>query len=403
MASQTASIQSLPSSSEDRGPPFRAFVIALVVITTLATILRFWSRSLNTTRLKCRFWWDDAFVAASAVAVLTELSLALRIIDLGFGKHIWAIPPANSRGLLKLFFGAEILFNFSLLLAKTSALLFFRRVFPHHASPRWFNIGLWICHGLNTAWFVGIILSVLLDCNPISKKFNPTVPGECGKASDIYIGNAVPSIVIDLLILILPVPMIWGIQTSRIRKASITLVFILAYSSVVVSIGRLVTVLRAGKSIDEDFTYEGLPHYYWVLVEVPILIVSITLPAMLPLARHIDRTYYKPLVSNLSGLFTNINSRNNASSGTDADPSHPSTFHDSYPWLNKGEKSDVNENAATELEDMRYSGDSRRQMLEATGSQGFYTVLGAGLRHPGGVSECGNSGPSIREARVPDV
>ncbi|KAI1282228.1 hypothetical protein F5Y07DRAFT_395028 [Xylaria sp. FL0933] len=380
MASQTASTQSLPSSSEDRGPPFRAFVIVLVVITTLATILRFWSRSLNTTRLKCRFWWDDALVAASAVVVLTELSLALRFLEMGFGKHIWAIPPANL-GLLKLFFATEILFNVSLFLAKTSALLFFRRVFPHHASPRWFNIGLWTCHGLNTAWFVGIILGVFLECNPISKKWNPTLPGQCVKDSNLYLSNAVPSIVIDLLILILPVPMIWGIQASRIRKASITLVFILAYSSLVVSIGRLVTVLRTGKSIDEDFTYEGLPHYYWVLVEVPILIVSITLPAMLPLARHIDRAYYQPLVSNLSGLFTNINSRNKASSGTDADPSHPSTFHDTYSWLNKGEKSNINENSPTELENMRYSGDSSRKMLGATGSQGFYTV-GAGLRQP---------------------
>ncbi|KAI0424045.1 hypothetical protein F5Y09DRAFT_163154 [Xylaria sp. FL1042] len=119
MASQTRSTQLLPSSLEDRGPPLRAFAIVLVVITTLATALRFWSRSLNTARLKrSRFWWDDRFAAASAVAALTELSLC------------WILPLRQKSGgtgplfghCLILLFCAEIMFNFSLFLAKTSAL-----------------------------------------------------------------------------------------------------------------------------------------------------------------------------------------------------------------------------------------------------------------------------------------
>ncbi|KAI0971882.1 hypothetical protein F4678DRAFT_432407 [Xylaria arbuscula] len=305
MTPHAASPQLPLGSLEDRGPPFRDFLISLTTISTLATVLRFWSRSLNRPRLKrSRFWWDDWVALTATVGSVAEVSLVLQAVHLGLGKHIWAIPTANL-SYLKLMFAAGILFNVSLFLAKTSALLFLSRVFPRHASPPWFNIALPIIHSLNIAWFVGIALGLVLICNPISKNWNFALPGRCGKLTDLYLGNALPSIAIDLAILILPIPLIWGVQTSRTRKACITLVFIMGYSSVIVAIGRLVTVLHAGKLINEDRTYEGIPHYYWVMAEVPIMIVSISLPAMLPLARHIDECYYRPFTSSFARSFAN--------------------------------------------------------------------------------------------------
>ncbi|KAI1367185.1 hypothetical protein F5Y08DRAFT_336854 [Xylaria arbuscula] len=340
MALRSESAQ-LPSGSiEDSGPAFRAFVIFLITITILSTTLRFWSRSLTTPPLnRSRFWWDDWFAAAAMATSLVELSLVLRVVDLGFGQHIWAIPPSNLSNLLKALFPAEILLYVALVLAKTSALLFFGRVFQRYTNPRWFNIALWISHGLNSAWFLGLVLGLILLCNPVAKNWEPTLPGTCGKTSDLYLGNAISSVIIDVLILLLPVPMIWGVQASSARKVAITAVFILGYSSVIVTIGRLVTAIHAGKSVNGDFTYEGIPHYYWVVAEAPIMIVSISLPAMLPLARHIGQHYFQPLASSLSILLGAKFSTSDQSNDTNDSRSQPTTLNRTYLQLDKDTKS----------------------------------------------------------------
>ncbi|KAJ3571807.1 hypothetical protein NPX13_g5254 [Xylaria arbuscula] len=315
MALRSESAQ-LPSGSiEDSGPAFRAFVIFLITITILSTTLRFWSRSLTTPPLnRSRFWWDDWFAAAAMATSLVELSLVLRVVDLGFGQHIWAIPPSNLSNLLKALFPAEILLYVALVLAKTSALLFFGRVFQRYTNPRWFNVALWISHGLNSAWFLGLVLGLVLLCNPVAKNWEPTLPGTCGKTSNLYLA-------------------------SSARKVAITVVFILGYSSVIVTIGRLVTAIHAGKSVNGDFTYEGIPHYYWVVAEAPIMIVSISLPAMLPLARHIGQHYFQPLASSLSILLGAKFSTSDQSNDTNDSRSQPTTLNRTYLQLDKDTKS----------------------------------------------------------------
>ena len=168
--------------------------------------------------------------SSSQIFVLGQLSLTLRIVDLGGGKHVWLVPANNLRILSKILFATYLVYDTALVLAKASALMFLSRVFPRYANPRWFNIAIWVIHGLNIAWFVGIVLGTFLMCDPVQKTWIPTLPGTCGTPSQLYIGSAVPSVVIDLLILILPVPIIWRLHTSLSKKTGITAVFILGYS-----------------------------------------------------------------------------------------------------------------------------------------------------------------------------
>ena len=49
----------MSSSPEDWGPSLRAYTIVLIVVSTLAVALRFWSRAVVPTAKASRFWWDD--------------------------------------------------------------------------------------------------------------------------------------------------------------------------------------------------------------------------------------------------------------------------------------------------------------------------------------------------------
>ena len=50
----------------NRGPGLQALLIVMIVLPTIAVVLRVWSR---LTLKGQRFWWDDWFAIASLVCV----------------------------------------------------------------------------------------------------------------------------------------------------------------------------------------------------------------------------------------------------------------------------------------------------------------------------------------------
>lgn len=60
--------------------------------------------------------------------------------------------------------------------------------------------------------------------------------------------------VLDLVVLLMPMPIIWKLQMSLGRKSLLEGTFFLGYSVVVISIGRLVTVSMFSRGLERDFT-----------------------------------------------------------------------------------------------------------------------------------------------------
>ncbi|KAI1777430.1 hypothetical protein F4818DRAFT_439786 [Hypoxylon cercidicola] len=294
----------------DRSPGYKAFVIAMIAMTIAATVLRFLSRSISTSSSQytyLRFWWDDWIALAAATKVIT---VALQVIlfrfveDAGFGHHQSTLSDEQVTTFYKLLFIGDYFFDLSLVLSKQSALMFLSRVFPRIARPRWLTIGIWTTSGANIAWLIGTWVGTILFCDPIAKNWYPTLPGRCGTLQNLFIGSVTSSVVIDVAILVLPLPMIWGLQANRARRGAITAVFVLGYCVIIVSLGRLITLVVSAEAIEADITYEGVPFFYWVAAEAPVTILSVCLPAMLPLGRHIVRHYFGPLTEKLSSFLS---------------------------------------------------------------------------------------------------
>lgn len=171
----------------------------------------------------------ETFLIHEQPFILAQFGIEFEMVQLGLGHHIWTISPSNLSILLKLLYAIYFLYDVSLFLTKTSALLFFSRVFPKYGKASWFDYALWTTHGLNVAWFVGIIFGTVFMCNPVAKGWDPFLPGTCGPTSALWIGSAIPSVVIDLIILTLPLPKIWGLNMNKKRKMGLTFVFLLGY------------------------------------------------------------------------------------------------------------------------------------------------------------------------------
>ena len=66
-------------------------------------------------------------------------------------------------------------------------------------------------------------------CRPFALNWDPELKGHCGDRIPAYISIAALDIFGDLLILILPIPMIWNLHSSTLKKISLSCIFALGF------------------------------------------------------------------------------------------------------------------------------------------------------------------------------
>ncbi|KAI1427578.1 hypothetical protein F5Y12DRAFT_783243 [Xylaria sp. FL1777] len=274
----------------NRSGGLQSFIIAIIVIAVTSISLRFWSRSLAWRDPALRdnrlFWWDDWFALG---AVVTTGLVAIH--HAGFGQHLSTLSQEQFKLFFKLLYAGTFFFFTAVSFTKFSVLFFLSRVFPPHVNSRWFNYSLWACYALNTAWIVGILFATVFLCDPVQKNWDPTLTGTCGTDYNLYLGNAIPDAIIDVAILLLPLPKLWVLQISVKRKFGLGIIFVLGYGVVVISIGRFIQIARTGDGINNDITWAAIPVFIWISAEPGISILCACLPALLPLGRKLAERY----------------------------------------------------------------------------------------------------------------
>ena len=109
------------------------------------------------------------------------------------------------------------------MLAKYSILLFYSRIF----KERKFEITLKVIFGIVTVWFIAIEAAVLAQCVPISALWDPTQNGTCINLAAFFQAAGIPNVILNVVILVLPLPMIWSLEIDRKHKIALSGVFLL--------------------------------------------------------------------------------------------------------------------------------------------------------------------------------
>ena len=104
-----------------------------------------------------------------------------------------------------------------------SILCFYLRLFPLGR----FRLGVYATMALVVGLWISIICTLFLQCTPLAYAWDRRIKGgRCidTKASARWI--PLPSIIIDLCILILPLPMVWRLKKSIMQRLGLTLTFV---------------------------------------------------------------------------------------------------------------------------------------------------------------------------------
>ncbi|KAJ8118050.1 hypothetical protein OPT61_g890 [Boeremia exigua] len=236
--------------------------IATIVLASFFLFLRLSARWLHTRRL----WSDDAYAVIAAMLLITVSAIILRMSLKGFGLHYWNVPTENGVGLLKLFYVCQMLYVAVQIFSKVAILALYSRLFPE--SIAWFR---WSVRGMVTFMYVhGLVFFflVVFQCLPIASIWDKTITnGKCLPISAVigFTGAAL-SIAEDIIILVLPLPVVSKLQMSTKKKVGVILLISVGSFASITSIVRLRYVVKYSNSFDS--TWDNVDVIKWSLIEI---------------------------------------------------------------------------------------------------------------------------------------
>ena len=140
----------------------------------------------------------------------------------GAGRHLASLTKADFDYFMKLFVTMQFTYVPSVTLPKLAILALYQRIFTTRFY-RWtsYLIGIFMI----LVWLTSFILA-FTECQPFEYSWNKWIPGHCIDLMILFRYISGLNLASDLAILILPLPIIWGLHTSRAQKIGLTLTFL---------------------------------------------------------------------------------------------------------------------------------------------------------------------------------
>ncbi|OAG24768.1 hypothetical protein CC77DRAFT_1005711 [Alternaria alternata] len=266
---------------EHKGQAVYILSVVSACTTFLVLLLRFWSRSLHASGFR-----SDDWTAAAAWPFVLAISVQTGLLlHHGFGLHITSVPPANMTFSLQVLYAGYLTYTAAMALIRISVGLFYHRLFSV-ACPN-FRYQVHANTLLNVIWLVGLNLAAAFECTPVSAFWDKGIEGaKCMPTLNIQLGSVVPSVVLDLIALIMPLPIIWKLQLSMQRKVMLLGTFVLGYSVIFLSVGRLITVAKIERGLESDLTWYFVDVLIWLHVEMSVASICISLPSCFSMVRR---------------------------------------------------------------------------------------------------------------------
>ncbi|KAF9885402.1 hypothetical protein FE257_012924 [Aspergillus nanangensis] len=204
----------------------------------------------------------------------------------GGGLHLKDVPDAHLIPFNKTVYVTMVLYGPTAFLTKLCLLWIMTRVFsPFRKSV----IFIYIFLGFMLAYYIPAVIVKIRICAPIAKFWSPDTPGSCLNQSSIIMADAVVSVVSDMIVLTLPLPLTLGLQLPTQKKMRVMGILGAGGLAVASSIIRLALIVKTGQS--EDGTMSFMRINMFGNAEIAIGVICACLPALSALVTRAAKEY----------------------------------------------------------------------------------------------------------------
>ncbi|KAI1477418.1 hypothetical protein F4774DRAFT_389097 [Daldinia eschscholtzii] len=187
--------------------------------------------------------WDILFVVAAWGMSLAFYIGTIIAVPAGFGRHLWDVTPTQLQGYYKVLSLLAITYIWPPSLTKLALLVLYLRLNP--SKP--FHICVYASGFLIATFTIVFTVLFLGPCDPLS-----VGSGVC--LNNIAIAQAVLNIVSDVIIIVLPIPMIHGLHMPLKQKIAVGLLIGMGSAVIIVSIARVAYVRAMQMNPDVTWT-----------------------------------------------------------------------------------------------------------------------------------------------------
>lgn len=204
--------------------------------------------------------YKDEFNFANAVHSAHDLQpLVAGILVLGVlgairgaaGWHLVDASPTEVTFLLKTVPIGLFVSITAYTLIKLSILHFYKTIFGINGV---FRYTIYVVAAVVVSFGIGVFLAQILICRPFAKNWNRSLPGVCGSSPATILSEAVINMLIDIAIMVLPMPLVWRLQMTRRRKIVFTVLVGLGSIICVITILRIIFAVQ--------FNYDDITYSY---------------------------------------------------------------------------------------------------------------------------------------------
>ena len=118
---------------------------------------------------------------------------------------------------------ADMIYLVSLMGYKFSILILYLRLFAVNKNFRYFT---WVTMAFVAGYLLANLMTQIFGCSPRPKYWNPDIPGRCINYTKAGLAYGSMNIVSDMLIFILPLPVVWRLKLTRREKAGVSVIFL---------------------------------------------------------------------------------------------------------------------------------------------------------------------------------
>ncbi|KAF2002185.1 hypothetical protein P154DRAFT_385060, partial [Amniculicola lignicola CBS 123094] len=227
-------------------------------------------------------------IVATTIFILLRLyskrasSLAFHADDstgpLGLGIHMWNVTPPTFARFFEVGYVLEVLYGPVIFLAKLAILLLLTRIF-RVKKPFVYSVQILIT--VLSFYYIAITLVKIFICKPIEKFWNQKLPGTCLNTNTIFVSDCIISLVTDSIILVSPLPVIWGLQMDLKQKLGSSVALVVGALACIASILRLEASIRTMDNPDKSFIFEPIVLYSSAEIAIGVICGCIpVLPAL---------------------------------------------------------------------------------------------------------------------------
>ncbi|KAJ5638743.1 hypothetical protein N7528_001133 [Penicillium herquei] len=240
-------------------------------LATLFLAMRIWTRA----RILSKFGWDDvSIIAAWVFSIATQAVCLCGYTYGGAGIHLWNVTVPMFTYFQKIILVAAVIYIPSLAFAKVGLIILYHRIMNRQPG---YVLTLHVISAIICGYSIALMFALIFACTPIQKGWDSSITtGHCVNRSALYIATAAFNIASDLALIVVPIPLVMGLQMPRIQKWGLLAMFMVGCATFITSILRLQTLIPYLTAT--DVTYEIAPPQMWIYIEANLIIICPCLP-----------------------------------------------------------------------------------------------------------------------------